>query len=488
MPTDTAALTQAQLDLIEHSILRNPYIPAGIIPTTKQAQLLTATEDEVLYGGSVRGGKSEGLLMLACQYKTHADSHTLVVRRSRASLTNAGAIIDRSHTYLDGTDAAWNGSSFKWTFPNRSTITFGYLDDQKAVEQYLSAAYTDIVFEEVTDIPQALFAQLIARNSKRIDNPLPLRVVATCNPPESREGEWIRDRFVRRMDANGVALANTFTVVDDETGTAVTRRMIPAGLIDNPHEDRVAYSRRLASVDRLTRARMLGSWTQAREGKMLADGDIEIVSTPQHGPNVVRCRAWDLAASRPTSKYPDPDWTVGVLMSMDTQLGSLRIEDVVYLRDTAGAVKQLVLSTAQADGLDVMVRWPQDPAQAGKAQSWDYAVTLSRWDARGIPAQKNKVTMFSPFAAAASAEGGSRVTCVQADWTTDYIGSLMSFPTKGVHDDDVDATSLAYATLVRFDETLGDASRTIAPGESPEEEYDRMMRAARGLPPADGFW
>lgn len=486
--SEHAPLTQAQLDLIEHSILRNPYIPAGIVPTPKQAQLLTATEDEVLYGGSVRGGKSEGLLMLACQYKQQPDSHTLIVRRNRASLTNAGALIERSHDYLGQTDAIWNGSTFKWTFPNRSSITFGYLDDQKAVEQYLSAAYTDILFEEVTDISEQLFAQLIARNSKRIDNPLPLRVVATCNPPENRSGEWIRDRFVKVMDANGVAKANTFTVTDAETGTVVTRRMIPAGLVDNPHEDREAYSRRLASVDRLTRARMLGSWTQAREGKMLMDGDIEIVEAPQFGPNVVKVRAWDLAASKPTSKYPDPDFTVGALMSLDTQLGSFRIEDVVYMRDTPGAVKQLVRSTAISDGLDVMIRWPQDPAQAGKSQSWDFAVMLSRWDARGIPAQTNKTTMFSPFAAAASAEGGSRVTCVQADWTTDYIGSLLSFPTKGVHDDDVDATSLGYATLVRLDETLDNATESFMPAESVEEQWEREMRAARGLPPEDVFW
>lgn len=482
---DTTALTQAQLDIIEHSILRNPYIPAGITPTLKQAQLLTATEDEVLYGGSVRGGKSEGLLMMACQYKQQPDSHTLVVRRNRASLTNAGALIERSHDYLGGTDAKWNGSTFKWTFPNRSSITFGYLDDQKAVEQYLSAAYTDILFEEVTDITEALFAQLIARNSKRVDNPLPLRVVATCNPPESRQGEWIRDRFVRSMDAQGVAQANTFNVVDDETGTTVTRRMIPAGLIDNPHEDRVAYSRRLASVDRLTRARMLGSWTQAREGKMLEADAIELADGPQHGPHVVRVRAWDFAASKPTSKYPDPDFTVGALMSIDTQLGSMRIEDVIYLRDTPAAVKKRVIETAQHDGIETMVRWWQDPAQAGKSQSWDYATALARWDARGIPARTNKVTNFSPFAAAA---GNGRVSCVQAEWTADYLGSLLSFPTKGVHDDDVDATSLAYAVLVRLDETLGNESRTVAPGESESDTWERDLRRARGLPPDDGAW
>jgi predicted phage terminase large subunit-like protein len=213
--------------------------------------------------------------------------------------------------------------------------------------------------------------------------------------------------------------------------------------------------------------------------------DIEVVDAPQHGPHVVRVRAWDLAASKPTSKYPDPDWTVGVLMSLDTQMGSFCIEDVTYLRDAPGKVKATIMSTAARDGLDTWVRWPQDPAQAGKSQSWDFAVALSKWDARGIPAQKNKVTMFSPFAAAASAEGGSRVSMVRAPWNADYIGSQASFPTKGVHDDDVDATSLAYATLVRLDETLGNESRSVDPSESADDEWERQMRRARGLPAED---
>lgn len=474
---DNAPLTAAQLDLIEHSILRNPYIPADIVPTIKQARLLTATEDEVLYGGSVRGGKSEGLLMAACQYKQQEDSHTLIVRRNRASLTNAGALIARSHTYLSGTDAAWNGSTFKWTFPNKSTITFGYLDDQKAVEQYLSAAYTDIFFEEVTDIPQNLFAQLVSRASKRIGNPLPLRVFATCNPPADSAGDWIREHFIRHMDADGVAQSDTFDVTDADTGMVTTRRFIRAGLDDNPHEDRDAYMRRLMSVDRLTRARMLGSWTQAREGKMLQAEDLPIVDAPQHGPHVVRCRFWDLAGTRPTTKNPDPDFTAGVLMSLDTQLGSFRIEDVIYMRDSPGAVKRLMLQTAHADGIETMVRWWRDPAQAGKAQSHDLAVMLSSFDAGGVPARNNKTTNFSPFAAAA---GNELVTVMRASWTTDYIGSLLSFPTRGVHDDDVDATSGAYAVLAPMNEVVESVSGSHVPDDTGPDEYE--LRRMRGLP------
>lgn len=477
----TASLTPAQLDLIEHSILRNPYIPRDIVPTIKQAQLLTATEDEVLYGGAVGGGKSEALLMAACQFKHLPGSNTLIVRESRESLTKAGALIPRSKEYLAGTDATWNGSTFTWTFPSGSTIEFSYLRDH-SIDKYLSAEFTDVFFEEVTDVTKAAYAALAARARKRAGNPLPVRIIATCNPPESREGEWIRHRFIRHLSPQGIAAPDRFDVTDDD-GTTTTRRFIGATGADNPHLDQDAYRRTLAMADRLTRARMLGSWTQAREGKMLDDGDIEIVDGPQHGPHVVRVRAWDLAASKPTTKYPDPDYTVGALMSIDTQLGTLRIEDVIYMRDTAGKVKARMLETAQRDGLDVLVRWWRDPAQAGKSQSADLARMLGRWDAQGVQARTNKVTNFSPLAAAAANE---RVSVVDAEWTGDFIGSLLSFPQKGVHDDDVDAASLGYHTLIGLDETTESQSGSVHPAESAEERYESDLRRARGLPPHDG--
>jgi len=479
-------LTTSQLKLIEHTILRNPYIPASIVPTKKQCQLLISTADETLYGGSVRGGKSEALLMAACQYKQLPKSDTLIVRRTRRSLTNANALVPRSHDYLGRTDASWNGSDFKWVFPNGSTITFGYLDDQKAVEQYLSSSYTDICFEEITDIEERFFNQLVSRASKDVGNPLPLRIMATCNPPTDASGDWIRNRWIERLDNDGVAESASFEIIDPETLITTKRRFIRAGLDDNPHVDREAYMRTLTSVTRLERARMLGSWTQAREGKMVTAEDLPIVPNAQQGSNVVRVRFWDFAGSKPTSKYPDPDYTAGVLMSLDTQQGTYQVEDVKMLRDTPGKVKQLVLRTAAEDGDSTMVRWYRDPAQAGKAQSHDYARALAQYDARGVPARTGKTLNFSPFAAAA---GNEMITVFRAEWTTNYINSLLSFPTRGIHDDDVDATSGAYNTLAQYNATeAGAESRTHIPvefggGGDPEDE----SRRRRGLPPRNDY-
>jgi predicted phage terminase large subunit-like protein len=480
-PPETAPLTAAQLDLIEHSILRNPYIPADIVPTLKQAHLLTATEDEVLYGGAVGGGKSEALLMAACQYKHLPGSNTLIVRESRESLTKAGALVPRSKEYLGDTDARWNGSTFTWTFPNGNVIEFGYLQDHN-IGRHLSAEYADVFFEEVTDVTKAAYAALAARARRRTGNPLPVRIRATCNPPETSSGDWIRERFIRHMDASGIAASDTFAVSED--GIETTRRFIGATGADNPHLDVVSYRRTLSMADRLTRARMLGSWTQAREGKMLLAEHLPIVSNPLHGPNVVRCRAWDLAATLPTTKSPDPDWTVGVVIALDTQLGVYQVQGAHYMRDIPAQVKAAIREKAQSDGIETMLRWWRDPAQAGKAQSMDLSVMMGAYNASGVTARTNKVTNFSPFAAAA---GNGLVSVLDFDGAQDYVNNLLSFPTKGVHDDDVDATSLSYGTLVPFNEVETALADTYVPDDpaSAEDELRRM----RGLPPSeDAIW
>ena len=68
---------------------------------------------------------------------------------------------------------------------------------------------------------------------------------------------------------------------------------------------------------------------------------------------------------------PNPDYTVGVLMSKD-DYGNYYVEDVVRFRARHGEVYQRILETAREDGDDVLIVIPQDPNAAGKA----YASTI----------------------------------------------------------------------------------------------------------------
>nr|WP_256434996.1 phage terminase large subunit [Deinococcus sp. JMULE3] len=160
-----------------------------------------------------------------------------------------------------------------------------------------------------------------------------------------------------------------------------------------------------------------------------------------------RIRYWDRAATEVTKDSPDPDWTVGVLMAI-AEDGLIYIEDVVRFRGGPMTVEQMILATAEMDhqtyGLNVTIGIEQDPGSAGKSDAANYVRLLSRFNTRVFPVSKAKVVRFGPFSAQAE---GKNVRIKRADWNEAYLRTLEKFPTPGVHDDDVDATSGAYNAL-----------------------------------------
>jgi predicted phage terminase large subunit-like protein len=155
-----------------------------------------------------------------------------------------------------------------------------------------------------------------------------------------------------------------------------------------------------------------------------------------------RVRAWDFGASI------DGDWTVGVLMSRDSN-GVFYIEDVRRLRGTPHEVEKLVSETARDDGKGVRIRIPQDPGQAGKAQKLNYMRLLAGYRVEAERISGDKKTRAEAFAAQAQGEmvkiytggvGGSH-------WRQVFLDELATFP-LGTHDDQVDAAADAFNALL----------------------------------------
>jgi predicted phage terminase large subunit-like protein len=163
---------------------------------------------------------------------------------------------------------------------------------------------------------------------------------------------------------------------------------------------------------------------------------------------VKKVRAYDIAGTLVSEMNPDPDFTVGVLMSKD-KFGTYYIEDVVKYRARFGEVFDRIVATAKEDGDETLIVIPQDAGAAGKA----YAMTMIRdlseqgFYAKAKPTNQSKITRFAPFCAAS--ESGS-IKIVKGEWNEDFIQELTDFDgnrKRKRHDDQVDSCGDAFMFL-----------------------------------------
>jgi len=167
-----------------------------------------------------------------------------------------------------------------------------------------------------------------------------------------------------------------------------------------------------------------------------------ILLCDQHPEPRQAIRAWDLAATLPAPGR-DPDWTVGLRLEQG-QDDVFTVTDLVRLRGTPGEVEAAILAAAERDGTGVTIALPQDPGQAGVAQTVYLTRKLAGYAVRASPETGAKITRAGPVAAQAEA-GNLRL--LRAGWNRVLLEELRDFP-NGPKDDQVDALSRAFMTLV----------------------------------------
>ncbi len=156
-----------------------------------------------------------------------------------------------------------------------------------------------------------------------------------------------------------------------------------------------------------------------------------------------KVRSWDLAATEQKDSN-DPDWTAGVLMGKHAD-GTFYIIDVRRARGTPRAIEQLVRTTAEQDGKTTPIIMEQEPGASGVNLIDHYLrYVLSGYNFHGERPTGDKVTRAQPLSA--QAEAGN-VKLLRGPWNKDFLDEAESFPSDGVHDDQVDAASQASARL-----------------------------------------
>ena len=153
-------------------------------------------------------------------------------------------------------------------------------------------------------------------------------------------------------------------------------------------------------------------------------------------------RAWDMAATVPRSGS-DPDWTAGCKIGK-TPLGVYHITDIVRFRGTPLEVEQAVKHTAQLDGRHVPIFMEQEGGASGVSIADHYRrEVLNGFNVHFIPATGSKELRVAPLFA--QAEAGN-VKLVNGHWVKLFLDEVIAFP-LGLHDDQVDAASLAFTQL-----------------------------------------
>lgn len=237
--------------------------------------------------------------------------------------------------------------------------------------------------------------------------------------------------------------------VDKKIPEEALEALVGAGYEGNPIENFHAHVEdNKANVDPAFYASLLMAYVGAfkrqevggdivEEGGTLAQrGWFEIIKplARRHG---VTARGWDLAATE-KKIGGDPDFVAGAKVRYHKE--TYYIEHIIRERLGPGKVEDLLVQTAKADGRNVRIGIEEEPGASGKLLGAHLIKLLAGYFARSERKSGDKVTNAMPWLG--QAEAGN-VKLVEGSWNEAFLDEVEEFPV-GVHDDQVDAVSVAF--------------------------------------------
>lgn len=213
-----------------------------------QRLALDSPADEVYYGGSAGGGKTDTLIGTALTQHRRS----VIFRREYAQ---HAAIIDRVNEVVEpiADRVAYNGSDRRWRLPEGRVLELGAAQHEDSVRKWRGRPHDFKGFDELPEFTESqyLFFSGWARSAipgQRV------RTLGAGNPPSDADGEWVIQRWGPWLDpqhadpaAPGelrwfVRIDGKDTEVEDaepfehhgEVLYPRSRTFIPARLTDNP--------------------------------------------------------------------------------------------------------------------------------------------------------------------------------------------------------------------------------------------------------------
>ena len=414
-----------------------------------------------------------GLLMEFLKWKDIPSYRAVIFRRKGTEITQSGGLWDESETIYNHFGGIPVKGAKRWDWNNKSKVEMLHLEHDKTLEERKGVQAPLIMFDELSTFTERMFFYMLSRNRNSLGVPSYIRATTNPVPRSDPTGGWIRDFIDWWLDDAGYPIPERSGVVRHfwrwnnlvnwaDTAEELIEKFGPvygydnvlpksftfisAKVDDNTYMPK-EYKAGLVQGNRADREALLdGCWDVvidagtyfSREWVTLYQNITEPVSW---------VRYWDRAASVPTEEYPDPDWTVGVLMGRGKESNRLYIDDVVRFRkgpsDGRKAIREIAIADRDKLGRH-KICIERDPGAAGVIEAKSMTTYLREFQVYARPTgNKDKLTRFAPFSAAAQ---DGEVYIKEAQWNNPYFEELERFVGNGKgKDDQADATSGAYA-------------------------------------------
>jgi phage terminase large subunit-like protein len=389
-----------------------------------QTDFLACSSTIALYGGAAGGGKSHMLLYLALLGATSTPGWNGIICREQSNRVSlGGGLWDEAEAMFSGTGGEPRaGSYMDWRWPHPggrdSVLSFKHLSKFN-YKGYRGPGFDFIGLDEVTEMPWSAVVFMLSRlRSPRGGRPLfrmttnpdpghPLAdllgpyLLPSGDPDRSQSG---RVRWLLRgkgRDWLGDTPQEAATLAGGDPAHALSFAFIPSLLEDNPALDLAdpGYRARLANMDPELAAQLIrGNWRERKStGGPFERIRWEKVSAPI-SPIVQWFRPWDKAASKPSTDYPDPDYTVGPLVGFDAA-GRFYLAGLAACREDTPIRDQMIANTAACDGHMVTQIHKQAPGDTGKSDVYHMRslLRLGGADTEAVLESKNKVIRGQPM-------------------------------------------------------------------------------------------
>lgn len=234
-----------------------------------QTEAYLSQADELFYGGSAGGGKTD--LLIGCALTQHYRS--IIFRRAAPQLQG---ILDRLHTEILMSRDGYNGQDKIQKLSGGRQLEFGSCPNIGDEQKYQGRPHDGLFFDEITHFMYSQYRFLCGW--RRITRPgYRQRIIATGNPPTDSDGEWVIKHWAPWLDSLHpnpakpgelrwyAVLDGIDTEVEDGTPflhnneliTPTSRTFIPSKVTDNPYLMETGYKSQLQALPEPLRSQML---------------------------------------------------------------------------------------------------------------------------------------------------------------------------------------------------------------------------------------